>query len=232
MDEQLNYIRSLVLQMGELVEKTISSAAHILLKKTPNNKSLTEELKTREEKINNLQLKVARLCFKMLARQSPVAGDLRFILAITNTNTDLERMGDLAFNIGNRAQFIQKDPILDEATRLLFKKMFKKVSNMVRKSLDAFVSKDDKQARQILIQDDEVNHIRNKIRSTLEDITVSYKHLIKTGIDLIIMAGELERIADHTTNIAEEIIFLKTGDDIRHQDVTDFSEETDKKHEH
>ena len=232
MDEQLNYIRSLVLQMGELVEKTISSAAHILLKKTPNNKSLTEELKTREEKINNLQLKVARLCFKMLARQSPVAGDLRFILAITNTNTDLERMGDLAFNIGNRAQFIQKDPILDEATRLLFKKMFKKVSNMVRKSLDAFVSKDDKQARQILIQDDEVNHIRNKIRSTLEDITVSYKHLIKTGIDLIIMAGELERIADHTTNIAEEIIFLKTGDDIRHQDVADFSEETDKKHEH
>ena len=145
-----------------------------------------------------------------------MAGDLRLILAIVNTNTDLERMGDLAFNIAERAKSVKQDPILDESIRR-FESMFVQVSGMVHKSLDAFVAEDEKQSRGILIQDSAVDQIRNKIREDLERITVSHTRLIKPCIDLIIMAGELERIADHATNIAEEIIFLKTGDDIRHQ---------------
>ena len=215
LDERLNYIRSLILNMGGLVEQTISAVSDILLNKRTD---IMSELAEREEKINSLQLKVSRVCFKILARESPVAGDLRLILAIFNANTDLERMGDLSFNIAGRAGSVQKDPILEESINL-FETMFVQVSGMVHKSLDAFVAEDEKQAHQILLQDDTVDKTRNKIREKLEEITVSHPRLIKPCIDLIIIAGELERIADHATNIAEEIIFLKTGDDIRHQDM-------------
>lgn len=219
LDERLNYIRSLILNMGGFVEKTISNACDILISKNPSS-DIMYELKKREEEINNLQLRVSRVCFKVLARDTPVAGDLRLILAIVNANTDLERMGDLAFNIAMRAELIKKDPILDEMIHLC-ETMFAQVSEMVHRSLDAFVAEDERLARKILIQDDNVDHIRNKVREGLEKITLSHSRLIKPCIDFIIMAGELERIADHATNIAEEVIFLKTGDDIRHQDIPD-----------
>ena len=177
-----------------------------------------KELKAREQKINSLQLKVSRACFKILARQSPVAGDLRLILAILNTNTNLERMGDLAFNIASRARSVKKDPILDEIIHL-FSDMFNQVSKMTHKSLNAFVGEDENLAHSILAQDDYVDKLRNLIRKNLETLIISHSHLIKPGIDLIIISGELERIADHATNIAEEIIFLKTGSDIRHQET-------------
>ena len=223
LDERLNYIRSLILNMGGLVEKTISCACDILLNRH-SNPDIIHELRKREEEINTLQIKVSRVCFKILARESPVAGDLRLILAIVNTNTDLERIGDLAFNIARKAKWVKKDPILDEMIGL-FETMFDQVSKMVHKSLDSFVAEDERLARKILIQDDNVDQIRNKIREGLEEITLSHSHLIKPCIDLIIMAGELERIADHATNIAEEVIFLKTGDDIRHQDILEQNEE-------
>ena len=219
LDERLNYIRSLILNMGAFVEKTIFSTSDILLNRHSDS-DIIHELQQREEEINTLQLRVSRVCFKILARESPVAGDLRLILAIVNANTDLERMGDLAFNIAVRAGSVQKDPILDE-TLCLFESMFAQVSKMVHKSLDAFVAEDERLARQILVQDDNVDQARNKIREGLEQITQSHNRLIRPCIDLIIIAGELERIADHATNIAEEIIFLKTGDDIRHQDIPD-----------
>ena len=219
LDEQLNYIRSLILNMGGFVEKTIASSCDILLNKNPSP-DIMRELREREEEINTLQLRVSRFCFKILARESPVARDLRLVLAIVSANTDLERMGDLAFNIAGRAESVKKDPILGEMLQL-FDIMFLQVSKMVHKSLDAFVAADERLSREILIQDDNVNQIRNKIRAGLEDITVFHNHLIKPCIDLIIIVGELERIADHATNIAEEVIFLKTGDDIRHQDIPD-----------
>lgn len=221
LSEKLNYIRSLILTMGGFVEKNISSAYEILLKKQVDL-NLMEETLVREGKINDLQLKIFRLCFKMLARQSPVARDLRMLLAILSANTDLERMGDLAVNVAKRAESIGKEPIWEEAIGL-FKKIFVQVSKMVHKSLDAFVDEDEKLARSILIQDDNVDQIRDKIRMLLDETTEKSvpKHLIKQCLDLIIIASELERIADHATNIAEEVIFLKTGDDVRHQDISE-----------
>ena len=216
LDERLNYIRSLILNMGVLVEKTISSSCDMLLSKD-THLDIMSELKEQEEEINTLQVKVSRVCFKILARESPVAGDLRLILAIVNTNTDLERMGDLAFNIAGRTKSIKKDPIFNEIINS-FETMFAQVSKMTHKSLDAFVKEDERIARTILIQDDIVDQTRNKIRGGVEEIATAHNHLIKPCMELIIIAGELERIADHATNIAEEVIFLKTGDDIRHQD--------------
>ncbi len=228
LDDRLNYIKALILKMGSFVEKTIICSFDILLNKYQDQQILTE-LKQREKDINALQLKVSRVCFKILARESPVAKDLRLILATINANTDLERMGDLAFNIASRAWSIDKDPVLDEVVHGLFEKMFDQTSKMVRKSLDAFVGGDERLARQILIQDNNVDDIRTNIHSVLEEISIQHKHLIRSCIGSIIIAGELERIADHATNIAEEIIFLKTGDDIRHQDLSELDKEGDSK---
>ncbi len=217
LNERLDYIRSLILKMGRLVEEAISSAYQVLLKKKTDPK-LFQEMMKREKKVNNFQLKVSRVCFKILAQQSPVATDLRIILAILSANTDLERMGDLAVNITKRATTIDKDPVWDKVISL-FEEIFNQVSKMVHKSLDAFIDEDEQLARNILVQDDNVDRIRNKIRTCLEQTAKQSppKNFIRQCMDLIIIAGELERIADHTTNIAEEIIFLKTGDDIRHQ---------------
>jgi len=221
LDEKLNYIRSMILNMGGSVEKTIS-VAYVMLLKEPSTEQLMQDLLNREKDINALQLKISRACFKILAREAPVARDLRIILAILNVNTDLERIGDLAISITRKASFINKEPVLNESIGF-FKKMFDHVSSMVRQSLDAFVDENETMARSILIQDDSVDRVRDKIRINLEEISGrdTYKHLIKKCIDLIIIAGALERIADHATNIAEEIVFLKTGHDIRHQDPSE-----------
>ena len=215
LDERMNYIKSLILDMGGLVEKTISDCGACLLKEKLNNQFL-EKLQRREEKINTFHLKIARSCFKNLAREGPVARDLRLILSIINANTDLERMGDLAFNIAVKAQALQRDKTLETSFKL-FEKMFAQVIQMTHQSLTAFVEEDEKLAREILFQDDVVDHIRDDIRSHIEEVSPANTQFIKSFIDLITIAGDLERIADHVTNIAEEVIFLETGDDIRHQ---------------
>lgn len=222
LDERLNYLKRLLLDMGGLVEKTISNSCAGLLEEKLNNQFL-DKLQKREEKINTLHLKIARSCFKNLAREGPVARDLRLILAIINANTDLERMGDLAFNIAVKAQALQRDALLNESFKL-FEKMFSQVSKMTRQSLSAFVDADEKQAREILFQDDVVDQIRDDIRLQVEKLCSANVQLVNSCMDLIIIAGQLERIADHVTNIAEEVIFLETGDDIRHQNWSDETE--------
>ncbi len=216
-DEKLSKIQSLMLRMAGLVEGSVADAADLLLKKQAEKKLFLKKLQKREEEINTLQLKISRAGLKVLARQSPVAGDLRFVLATLGANTDLERMGDLAFNIAQKAVVVPPAPQMPSTTYTLFHKMFTRTTQMVRGSLKAFIDKKPHKARSILVQDREVNRIRDRIRKALEKAAATHSQLIPHCMDLLIMARELERIADHTTNIAEEVIFLTTGDDIRHQ---------------
>ena len=216
-DEKLNHIQSLILKMGLHVEQSLFGARDMVFKKPEGRAELLSKLKNLETKINSLQIKVSRAGFKILARQSPVAGDLRFILAILSANTDLERMGDLAFNIAKKARTISVTGKLKTKTHPLLEEMFKTTSSMVKGALEALVHKKVRQAQGILRQDRGVNDIRDQIRKTVEREAELNPPWCGTCMDLLIMAGELERIADHTTNIAEEAIFFKTGDDIRHQ---------------
>ena len=212
LDERLKYIQSLILKMGSLVEQSIALSSKIFLK----NLLLLKDLRVGEKKINALQLKISRESFKILALKAPVARDLRYIISVVQANTDLERMGDLSLNIAKRTQQIfKKDPLLREPLKL-FSKMFDRVRRMAKQVLEAFLEENEKQARGVLKEDREVNQIRDSIKKKLELIVSQNSYLIKPGIDLILIVGEIERIADHITNIAEEIIFFKTGDDIRH----------------
>ena len=218
LDERLSYIKSLALSMGSCVEKTIADAKDIVI----NNASSQEKLSVinkREEEINYLQVKLSKACFRSLARQAPVAKDLRLILTVLNANTDLERMGDLAANIAKKAKKMDTHSSLNHSYSLL-DKMFCETIEMVRLSLNAFVKEDSPMARKVLEMDDRVDQLQKQIFQDLENIMKSEVSLIPTGIRLITVSGGIERIADHATNIAEEIIFLTTGRDIRHKGST------------
>ena len=213
LDERLNQLKTLILDMGSLVEKSLKQALEILL---DNKQNLVSELKERERKINSLQIKIAKHCFKILAKEGPVAKDLRLILAIISINTDLERMGDLALNIANKAMNIKEKSSLKNAI-LSFKKMFSLSSQMAHLALKALVDESADQAKQVLLQDDAVDKARSEVHLLLVKVGESKPHLVKDCITLVMMAGQLERTADHATNIAEEVVFLKTARDIRHQ---------------
>ena len=214
LDERLDYMKSLACAMGECVEQTISDTQELVFGKTVMEQKLSS-IKKREEKINSLQLKLSKACFRALARQAPVAKDLRLILTCLYANTDLERMGDLAVNIAHRTQKMDTDPSLDPCY-IALKKMFKATIQMVRLSLQSFVKEDVNLAQNVLEMDDVVDSCQTQIKEQSKKIMKDHSHLIPAGVELISISNGLERIADHSTNIAEEIIFLQTGYDIRH----------------
>ncbi len=214
LDEKLSYIKSLALSMGGCVEETISDAKDITIGHVSPEERLPT-MKKREEEINFLQLKLAKACFRSLARQAPVAKDLRLILTLLSANTDLERMGDLAINIAHKAKKIETHPSLKKSYSIL-KRMFDATIEMVRMSLNSFVKEDERLAQKILDMDNEVDACQREIVQESEKIMKQIKSLIPTCIRIILISGNLERIADHSTNLAEEIVFLRTGYDIRH----------------
>ncbi len=214
LDEQLSKMKSLAHAMGECVEQTISDTQEIVFGKTDIEEKLIS-IKKREENINNLQLKLSKACFRALARQAPVAKDLRLILTCLYANTDLERMGDLAINIAHRTKKMDTDPALDPCYSTL-EKMFSASIQMVRLSLESFMKEDTTAAKNVLEMDDVVDSCQTQIKEKSKKIMKDHPHLIPTGVEFISVGNGLERIADHSTNIAEEIIFLQTGYDIRH----------------
>ena len=214
LDERLDYIKSLVCLMGQNVEKTISDAKEIIVDRA-EAKEKWEAVENREEKVNELQLKVSKACFRALASQAPVAKDLRMILTCLYANTDLERMGDLAINITRRGHKMEDTKPLENSYGVL-DKMFNAVSEMVSLSLDAFSKESASIAQKVIAMDDVVDSCRSQIKKESKIVMQSQKNLVSSGVEFIIVSGSLERIADHSTNIAEEIIFLQTGCDIRH----------------
>ena len=214
LDERLNYMKSLACSMGECVEQTIADTQELVFGKALMEQKIIS-IKKREEKINDLQLKLSKACFRALARQAPVAKDLRLILTCLYANTDLERMGDLAINIAHRTKKMDTNPSLDPCYSTL-EKMFEATIQMVRLSLQSFMKEDTSLAKNVLEMDDVVDSCQTQIKEKSKQIMKEHPHLIPTGVEFIIVSNGLERIADHSTNIAEEIIFLQTGYDIRH----------------
>ena len=214
LDERLGQMKSLALSMGGCVEETLSSAKEVVLGERLLDKVLPE-VKKREEKINILQLKLSKAGFRAIARQAPVAKDLRMILTALSANTDLERMGDLAFNIVHRSKKIKKIPSLKK-NLLLLETMFDSTAKMVSLALSAFVEENVEMSQKVLKMDSAVDECQRKMKDDCKKIMKKDVKLIPVCVDLIIISNHLERIADHATNIAEEIIFLQTGLDIRH----------------
>jgi phosphate transport system protein len=210
-DLHLKSIRQQTLEMGTAVEKAIGFAIEGLL---DSSHEAFDQVHVVEEVINRYHLQIDEACLLVLARQSPLAGDLRFVLSCIKINSDLERMGDQAVNIAHAGRhYISEAPL---KPLIDLPQMAKEVRQMTRDSLEAFVSRDEDLARRVLIHDDIVDRFKNSIFHELTQIMKTGPETVDRAMDLIFISRNLERIGDHATNIAEDVIFAASGLDIRH----------------
>lgn len=210
-DNQLEDLKKLILLMGGQVEKALAHAIAGIM--TRNSKEFAEVHEV-EKKINEEHIRVDEACLGLLAKQGPVARDLRLILSVIKINTDLERMGDQSVNIA----YTGKDYLSRQALPSLsdIVQMSTVARAMVKESLDSFVRGDTEHAKKILLMDDEVDQLKNKVfRDMMAHMKTNSKD-VEACLDIILIARNLERLGDHATNIAEDVIFAFTGKDVRH----------------
>jgi phosphate transport system protein len=197
--------------MSGLVESAIYRSVLSLVEKDEAQASLVLQ---NEARINQMEIEIDDMATRLLALEQPVATDLRFITAAIKINNDLERMGDHAENIAERALSLIHEPSIKLVVDI--PRMANLVESMVRKSLDSFVKKDADLARSVIVSDDAVDELRDEIYDELVETMEKDPPTIRHCITLIFVARNLERIADHATNIAEDIVFLVEGVDVRH----------------
>jgi phosphate transport system protein len=211
-ETQLDELRKRLLEMGGLVESSIYCSVQALENKDEGQIRLVME---NEDRVNRMQIEIDDLATGLLAMQQPMAADMRLLTAAIKINNDLERMGDHAVNIAERVISLMHEP---SARPLIdIPHMANLVEASLRKALDSFVNRDAELARSVLVSDDEVDHLRDSIYNELVSYMESEPSSIRACIDLMFVARNLERIADHATNIAEDVVFLVEGADVRHR---------------
>ena len=204
-------LKDKLLLMGGYVEKAIEEATSGLVERRQEKFARVYEV---EKTINQLHMEVDEDCLNLLATQSPLARDLRTILAVVKINTDLERMGDQAVNIAlNASEYLRAEPIKPLVD---IPRMADIARKMAREALDAFVRTDMALAEEVLARDDEVDNLKNQIFRELMTYMISDPKRIEQALSLILIARNLERVGDHATNIAEDVIIIGTGKDVRH----------------
>lgn len=211
LDQQLSRIRQKLLRMGGLVEQMIEDAIRTLLERDDN---LPEVVLERDHEVDQLEMEIDELCHTVLVRNQPTAVDLRFLVAVMKINNDLERMGDSAVNIVQGARQLNELPPLKPYIDL--PRMSNRVQAMVRESLDSFVGRDAEQARRVLQADDEIDDIYKQLFRELLTFMIEDPQSVSRALHLLLIARNLERTADHATNIAEDVIYYVEGRDVRH----------------
>ena len=210
-EEQLDQLRKRLLEMSALVEFAIYSSALALAER---DEAQARHVLDNESRINNMQIEIDELSTRLLALEQPVARDLRFITAAIKINSDLERMGDLAVNIAERSISLARASVVRPLIDIPH--MADLAESMVRKALDAFVKGDADLARSVLVSDDAVDDLRDGMYDELVNYMQRDSATVRQSVDLMFVAHDLERIADHATNIAEVALYLVEGIDVRH----------------
>ena len=209
--EELEELRKELLTMAGLVELAVHQS---VLSLTQRDQDRAQQVLVSEAKINQLEIRIDELATRLLALHQPMARDLRFLTAAIKINNDLERMGDLAVNIVERSLSLISQPPVKPMIDI--PRMAQLTESMVRNSLDSFVKHDAELARSVLVSDDAVDDLRDSITKELIGFMEKDPSTVSRALDLILVARNLERIADHATNIAEDVLFLIQGVDVRH----------------
>jgi phosphate transport system protein len=209
--QELKELKEDLLKMGSLVETAIHNAVSGLVSRDSH---LAEMTIKEDEKINTREISIEKKCLQLLALQQPMAADLRFIVSTLQIIKDLERMGDQAVNIAERALILNQEPPVKPFIDL--PKMATLVESMLKDSLDAFVNRDVKKARNVCEGDDQVDNYNEKIFHELLSIMIKDQTTVSRAVYLILIGRSLERIADHATNIAEDVIYMVEGRVIKH----------------
>jgi phosphate transport system protein len=210
-DSELLELKKKILTMGGLVEAMIADSLTAL---TTRDSQLAEEVQKRDRQVDRMEMEADDLSVRIIALRQPAAGDLRLIIAALKVTTDLERMGDLAVNITERVVELNTEPQLKPYIDLPI--MVEKVRAMIREALDSFVTGDVEQARRVLASDNEVDALNVQVFRELLTYMLEDAKTISRATRLIFISKYLERLADHATNVAEEVIFAIEGRDVRH----------------
>jgi phosphate transport system protein len=209
--EELDLLKTRLLEMGGVAEERVRQVAQGLVERVP---SILDDVLAGDEPINTLQIEIDNRCFTLLALFQPMAVDLRTIMAAIKINVDLERVGDLAVNIAEAAaRYLLHPPV----KRLVdIPRMAVLAQQMLRDALDAFVRRDLQLAQHVLDEDDKLDALKEQIFRELLTYMLQDQTTIEPALDLILISRHLERIGDHATNVAEDVIFMVSAKDVRH----------------
>ena len=209
--EELEALQSRLLEMGGLAEERVRTCIEAL---ESRDLALVAQVMTGDEPINQLHIEIDNRCFRLLALYQPMATDLRAIVSAVKINTDLERVGDLAVNISEAAQRYTTHPpvkkLIDIPT------MGAIAQAMLRDALDAYVRRDTALAHAVLHADDQLDTLKTQVFRDLLTYMLKDATTVEPALDLILISRHLERIGDHATNIAEDVIFMVSAQDVRH----------------
>ena len=210
-ETELQALRNQLLTMGGAVEERVHRAVHALVHRREED---AKRIIATDKEINDLQMEIDNRCLKLLATQTPLAVDLRLITSAMKINADLERVGDQAVNIAESVLTLLPHapvkPLID------IPRMAEIAEKMIKDALDAFVKKDARLARDVLRRDDEVDELKDQVFRELLTYMMADPGTIQRALALILISRNLERIADHATNIAEDVIFITEAKDVRH----------------
>lgn len=212
---ELDKLKERILLLGSMVEENVRNAIRAFL---GNDLALAQQVKQRDDDIDDTEISVEEECLRILALHQPVASDLRFVVTVLKINNDLERIGDLAANIAKKLLFLRRENKIHDAVTVPeeLHDMHEKTLRLLQYSLDAFVHEDADLAYKVLVLDDEVDEAKHIIRRKLEHIQQQdpSQHVYLSSV--LSITRSLERIGDHATNIAEDVIYMLQGRIIRH----------------
>jgi len=208
---EIEQLKQQVLALSALVEEAVWLSVRAVQERDP---TLAERVLAGDRAIDEREVGVEEECLKLLALYQPVASDLRFLVTVLKLNNDLERIGDLAVNIAERATYLAEQPPV--STPFDFVGMATKTQEMLRLALDALVNVDPRRARDVCAKDDAVDAINREMYSLVQQGIRANPERVDVYITLLSISRHLERIADHATNIAEDVLYMFEGRVVRH----------------
>ncbi len=212
LDEHLEKLKTRVIKMCSLVDEQVQFAIKSF---EEDNVELAQSVIDRDKKVNKYDVKIDKICQKIFALAQPVAMDLRYIMSSLTINSNLERIGDIAVNIAENVVLIQKKPDFFLDTKL--EEMFNLTQRMLKNSIDAFIGGNPELAKEVILTDDVVDRLNTENHQILKSIMKQNQDSIEGAVALLVISRELERLADHATNIAEDVFFIVEAQMIKHK---------------
>lgn len=212
LDEHLEKLKTRVIKMCSLVDEQVQFAIKSF---EDENLELAQSVIDRDRKVNKYDVKIDKICQKIFALAQPVAMDLRYIMSSLTINSNLERIGDIAVNIAENVVLIQKKPEFFHDTKL--EEMFNLTKRMLKNSIDSFIGGNPELAKEVILTDDVVDRLNAENHQILKSIMKQSPENIEAAVALLVISRELERLADHATNIAEDVFFIVEAQMIKHK---------------
>jgi len=213
-DKELKTLKDKIIEMGEMVQEAIAASIRSLVER---DSDLARKVIENDTNVNELEVLIDGICLSLIALRQPAGGDLRFIATGLKVNVDLERIGDLAVNISERALDLNKEPQLKPYIDI--PRMDEDVRWMIQGALDAYIKKDETIAMDVIQRDEEVDQLNYQIARELLTYMMEDTKKVSSAMKIMMVSKYLERAADHAVNVAEQAIFMMKGTVVRHQKI-------------